>query len=281
MKRLLVVLPAAVLVSSCSVMDILGPRPNAEIMALAKQASADGISLIGDGADPATAATLRRTQADQLVEEARRLCGTDSSGQAPTSCPTGYGDTDLPAGAVDEASLIDQVRAGAVAAAEKVPDDSVDLVVAQAVDVVALQPVDLSGDSSDSSVSSVSVSDTSDLAAAHALLHREFAVEYGLDMAAAFADSELAARIEALRAASMQRRAALTAILEPSGDVPLPAAGYELVTGGAPTGTEQARALVDELHSQLVTAWREAAADALSATWRRAAIDLAAHAQRS
>ena len=44
-KRLLVILPAAVLLTSCTVMDIVGPRANGEIMTLARQASADQFSL--------------------------------------------------------------------------------------------------------------------------------------------------------------------------------------------------------------------------------------------
>ena len=75
-KKLLV-LPATLLLTSCTVMDVVGPRPNGEIMALAKQASADAT-----GGDPDWRA-LRQTQSQQLHDEALRLCGVDPSGKTP------------------------------------------------------------------------------------------------------------------------------------------------------------------------------------------------------
>lgn len=268
-KRLLVILPAAVLLTSCTVMDIVGPRANGEIMTLARQASADQFSL-----DDAAAAELRATQSSQLVAEAQRLCGTDDAGNPPSSCDVSFGDTDLPAGAADVEAMIDQVRAATVTAAGKVPEDSVDLVVSQAIDTVAIAPVEFEGIALDDAPAA-------DLDSARDMLRREYALEYGIGLATAWADDALLARIDALRSASDARREALTAALEPTGDVPQPLAGYEFAEGGTPTDPASAAELVQRLNADLVTQWHHAAAGADDAQWRDAAIRLAAHAQRA
>lgn len=262
-KKLLV-LPAALLLTSCTVMDVVGPRPNGEIMALAKQASADAT-----GGDPDWR-TLRQTQSQQLHDEALRLCGVDPSGKTPSSCDVAGGDTELPA-AADASALLEHT----VAAADKVPSDSVDLVVAQAVDALALTTVDLEP------VQGQLTSDA-DAAAARDMLARENAMYYGLGIALAYADDGLRARIGVLRDASHERVDALTRILPPGvGEALVPAAGYAFADGYAePTSPEEAAQLVKSMQADLVKEWRYAAARADAAQWREDAIRLAAHAQR-
>ena len=165
------VLPAALLLTSCTVMDVVGPRANGEIMSLAKQASADWVF-----GDPSREQwhEMRKKQSEELKNEARRLCGLDAQGETPASCDVGYGDTDLPATG-NASALLERT----VVAADKVPEESVDLVVAQAVDAVALAPVDLDrieGPLAD------------DTASAADLLARENALYYGLGIALAHAD---------------------------------------------------------------------------------------------
>lgn len=272
MTRLLAILPAAALLTSCSVVDLAGPRANGDIMELAAQARADAQVLT---ASPA-ARDLRVAQADQLVGEARRLCGTDPEGATPTSCDTSVDESALPAGSGDVAALANQVRAQAVDSADKVPASSVDLVVAQAIDAVALAPVPLDG-------IDLSGADRADLDAAREALRREYELEYGIGLATAWADEGLISRIDAIRAAADERRAALTTALEPTGDIPQPAAGYEFLANGdaeAPTDADSAAQLVTRLQADTVTQWRRAAAEAQSRAWRDAAIRCAAHAQR-
>ena len=120
-----------------------------------------------------------------------------------------------------------------------------------------------------------------DLDSARDMLRREYALEYGIGLATAWADDALLARIDALRSASDARREALTAALEPTGDVPQPLAGYEFAEGGTPTDPASAAELVQRLNADLVTQWHHAAAGADDAQWRDAAIRLAAHAQRA
>ena len=94
-------------------MDVVGPRANGEIMALAKQASADWV--FGDPAREQWR-EMRQKQSEELKEEALRLCGLDAQGQTPASCDVSYGDTDLPAEGNASAVL-----EHTVAAADKVP----------------------------------------------------------------------------------------------------------------------------------------------------------------
>ncbi|AWB85091.1 hypothetical protein C3E79_06820 [Corynebacterium liangguodongii] len=248
-------------------MDVVGPRANGEIMALARQASADELSL---GGTPAS--ELRKAQADQLAGEALRLCGTSPSGETPSTCNVSYGDTDLPRGAASESELIARLRADTVAAAARVPESSVDLVVAQAVDTVALEPVRLAPPSLDRAPEA-------DVEATREALRGEYALEYGLGLATAWADDSLRQRIDALRKAADERREALVSALAPTGEVPAPAPGYE--TSAAPSDAASAAAFVEQLRAAQVARLRRLAAEAQGEAWRDAAIGLAAHAQRA
>lgn len=253
----------AVPLTACSPLDVFGPHANSEIMALAKQASADKAS--GDEAWR----ELRTFHAEQLQDEARRLCGTDETGEPPSSCNVAYGDTDLPASG-DAAALVAQTAE----AAGKVPEDSVDLVVAQAVDAVAAsdEPLALMN-------TAAPIDDDAAVEAAKQLASAEYAVDYGLDIATAYADDALQGRIDELRTRHDARLAALRDSF-PAGTLPVREAGYE-VPSGAPASAAEAAAFVDTLEDELVERWRNAAADASSTEWRAAAIIMAGDAQRA
>ena len=266
-KKLLLLPATALLLTSCTVMDIVGPRANGEIMALAKQASADW-----SGGDPAREQwrEMRKKHSEELKGEALRLCGLDAQGHTPASCDVSYGDTDLPA-----TGNADALLEHTVAAADKVPAESVDLIVAQAIDALTLSPVNLEPVTE-------TVSDTADTEAARDLLARENAVYYGLGLALAYADSDLRERVGELREASHERTAALTRVLGAADEALVPAAGYDFAEGYAePANAEEAAQLVSTMQGDLVKQWRYTAAHAESATWREDAIRLAAHAQRT
>ncbi|WJY97803.1 hypothetical protein CFOUR_06980 [Corynebacterium fournieri] len=275
-KKLLLLPAAALLLTSCTVMDIVGPRANGEVMALAKQASADWV--FGDPASEQWR-ELRKAQGDELQNEARRLCGLDTAGNTPASCDVAYGDTDLPA-----ASNADALLERTVAAADKVPSETVDLVVAQAIDALALSPVDLDAltDPASDAVT-VPVADPADAEAVRDMLARENAVDYGLGIALAYAGPELRERIGILRKACHERTAVLSQLLDTAdGEAKVPASGYEFADGYAePADAEEAAQLVKTMQSDLVKQWRYQAAHAESAQWRENAIRLAAQAQRA
>lgn len=309
MKKLLTSLPLAATLmiglTGCSpvdtVVDIVGPRPNPEIMTLAKQAAADGM---GDSAF----SELRRMHAEQLQSEAIRLCGTNPEGEAPSSCDVSFDEQALP----PAESVADLVAATAVVVAQ-LPAESVDLVVAQAVDAAALEPVHL--DTQDQPTDWPGSEVAADAEGAAAMLEREYALSYALGVARAYADPPLRERIDAVQESSAERVEAVSRFIEagtmiadpvpdpnvspvaasaPAGDpaptladegapqpLPAPAAGYEFPEGAGPTNAAEAAQVVERLQRDVVDQWRIAAASANNEPWRRLAIWLAAHAQRT
>lgn len=254
--------PLCLVLASCS---LLGPRPNEEVTALARQAEADAAAL---GTDPA--AGLRAEQAEQLYAEVTRLCGTDEAGAAPESCAVERGPGEA-TGVSDAASLAAAAPAAGARAAKAVPADTVDLVVAQAIDATATEPVDLPF---------LEVDADADLDAARVQLAREYAFDYALGVALAFSDDATAERITQLREAASERRAYLVHLLNKTGEVPVSEPGYELPEA-EPTDAASAAQLVERLNSTLVAQWRETAAAGASEPWITAAISLAAQAQRA
>ena len=265
MKKLFA-LPACLLVAStvagCTVMDVVGPRPNAEIVALARQAAAD----------EAAGSELRGAQKQALVNEALRLCGTTPQGETPSSCSVELGE--LPA-AADTGSLV----AMTAEAAKRVPEDSVDLVVAQAIDAAAAGGVDL--EDAHPGASELDAADPADAASQKDILEREYAFQYGLGVAKAFGDDALADRIVELDRASKERVAALVESVDRDTPETVAAPGYLIGDAEQPTDEASAAALVEHLRQNLVDEWRHTAAAANDPVWREAAIWLAAHAQRS
>ena len=163
-------------------------------------------------------------------------------------------------------------------AAKRVPEESVDLVVAQAIDAAAAGDIDLE----DVSVGAIEVNvDPADAQAQKEILEREYAFQYGLGVAKAFGDEALAERIVALDRASKERVAALVESVD--GDTPetVAAPGYLIGEAERPTDEASAAALVEHLRQNLVDEWRHTAAVANDPAWREAAIWLAAHAQRA
>lgn len=254
-------------------------------MSLAQSATADAGAGGADagGADSADTADrdswheLRAFHAEQLQDEMRRLCGTDPSGEVPSSCTIDYSETDLPHPGDSE-----ELLSRTVAAAEKVPEESVDLVVAQAIDALALEPVTLDpvGQKDEEGISTVT--GETDLEAVRTMLAEENAFAYGLDIALAHGDSDLRKHIAALKKSSDERVRALGRLVGPEHpDWIMPAPGYEFTPGHSqPTNAGEAAALAHSLTDRMVEKWRAAAAHAQSAAWREDAIRLAAHAQR-
>lgn len=284
-KLLPALVPTAVVAATlagCNVMDVAGPRPNKELVSLARQAEADAQS--GDEG----LRELRRTQAEQLTHEALRLCGTEPSGDVPQTC-----DVTIDAAGLTPETL-PQLLEASVAAAGHLPDESVDLVVAQAVDALATQPVELA-------TQELSLDDAS-LGPARSCLEQEYALLYGLGLAKAYADDTLSPRIVALQSAASERAEALEGALgaaasgpaaaskttanvtTPGGTapaLPVPAAGYQITDGAAPTNAAEAADLVERMQREVVGELRLAAARAEGDAWRTLAIQLAAQAQRA
>ncbi|MHA2789215.1 hypothetical protein ACXZ66_08745 [Corynebacterium sp. S7] len=248
-----------------SVMDVFGPKANRQLVTLAHQAEADAASLHDDS----SAQELRTVQASQLFDEITRLCGVDENGHPPASCEVSTENDRAGASSISDAArqsvtyLIDNRKA--------LPEDSVDLVVAQSIDLVAAAGLPLPE-------GGAAEPDTADHAAAKDMLSREYAMQYGLGLASAFADEGLQARIDTLAEASMQRSTSLEEFVGADA-ASASAMGYEFQSGQSPQTTEEAGALVDTLSSDMTTAWRAAAGHAESDEWLEKAIYLAANSQ--
>lgn len=307
MKKLLATLPfAGALIAgltACAPVDtvvgIMGPRPNPEIMTLAKQAAADGL---GDS----EFSNLRRMHAEQLQSEAIRLCGTNPQGQAPPSCNVSVDEQTLP-----PAESVAELVAATAAVVPQLPAESVDLVIAQAVDAAALEPVRLGEADEPSAAPGSEVA--ADAEGAASILEQEYALRYAIGVARAYADAPLVARIDAVQASSDERVEAISRFIEagtlvadpvpdanvspvaaPSGgsdlepgsedavrSLPAPAAGYEFLEGSGPVTAAEAAEVVERVQRDVVDQWRITAASANNEPWRRLAIRLAAHAQRT
>ena len=262
--------PVALSLASCDALDVVGPRPNADLVALAQQAVADEQAL-GD----APLAHTRAMQAQQLFNEVERLCGTTESGELPSTCEVERTPGES-AGNPDEVSAAEHAADALTEAAADVPEESVALVTAQAIDlrVAAETEPPADADSADSEITN-----EADLDAAREMLRREYAAQYGFSMATAYADDALDQRLEALRDASDERVRALVTALEPSGDVPEAAPGYAFEGVPAPADVASAGAYTQTQQQALVDQWRATAANAESPQFRRLAIQLAAEAQ--
>ncbi|GAB3085910.1 hypothetical protein GCM10027157_18570 [Corynebacterium aquatimens] len=261
---------------------------------MAQHADADAQSL---SRDPLTQpiADLRRTQADELFAEITRVCGVDETGTPPTSCQVDRTapDSEPVAGAttIDEAAQ--SLVLTLVTRASSLPDDSLDLVTAHAIDLLAAVDKDMANTNPDFDEKLCEAEESSaaddkakpidevDVEAARKLLDDEYAALYGLDLASAYADDPLQYRIDTLRDGHEDRISCLTTTLNNAGSpTPAQAPGYEFDSGEEPTSTPTASAFVSAMESSLIASWRSAAADATSSRWRHNAIELAANAQR-
>lgn len=265
--------------AACSPVDFFGPRPNAELLALARQADADAVTL----ADAPELAQLRQRHAGELYDEITRLCGVDPAGQPPSSCAVdreAHDETTSGARSAHDAAA--SLAAAVANNADNIPEESYPLAVAQAVDMQAAASDNDGGrfDGSHDAGLELNIEPIVDETAADAarrLITSEYAVQFGLDLASAYADGALQARIDALRPLHDERIDTLRDIF---GDLPQRAPGYE-VDGGGPTTTADAVKFVDQIEHGLVDQWRAAAVEATDPTWREASIRLAAHAQRA
>ena len=152
-----------------------------------------------------------------------------------------------------------------------------------------------------------------DAEGAAAILEQEYALRDAIGVARAYADAPLVARSDAVQASSDERVEAISRFIEagtlvadpvpdanvspvaaPSGgsdlepgsedavrSLPAPAAGYEFLEGSGPVTAAEAAEVVERVQRDVVDQWRITAASANNEPWRRLAIRLAAHAQRT
>ncbi|MDP9851285.1 hypothetical protein [Corynebacterium lowii] len=258
-------LAAAPLLSGCEVDSLFGPKPNAAVSALAQGAREDAERL--EGSDPELSA-LRGEQALAFDAEVARLCGTLEDGSTPASCS---------AEKVEEASEpvettgLEQI----IATFGDLPEESRPLAAQQAI---ILAEATGSTDVAKAAQAANLTEEPEAAEAAREVLRGEYALAYGVGVAKAFG----ATNLKDLTAAINERIAALTTALEPTGEVPVAEAGYEITGIASPTDAASAQAFINAAIAQAADSWEAAAADAESneGGWLNLAITGAAHAGR-
>lgn len=267
----------AVALSACSPLDVFGPKPNEALLDLARQADADAAAFEREETT-APLAELRKRQADELYAEIERVCGVDDTGLPPKTCRV---DREGSAGSVVKPPTVPILTDQAV---RTLPEESMELVVAQSIDyIVALGEPGMSDpDSACPDMYEVNWSEA-DKAAMSDRVEEEYAALYGLDLASAYADDALQARIDALREGHEARLSCITEEMRYAQiDAPAQAPGYEIAdTFGEPTDTASASTLIDAIEASLTESWRATAAHADDRVWRNAAIAYAADAYKA
>lgn len=222
------VLCATFFLSSCTLIDVFGPRPDAALTQLARQADADAAQAEGD------LATLRTEHASELYDEIARLCGRDDQGAVPESC-------EIPSSPKESVAASPAPLGKYLEALGDVPDESHDLVVDQSIDLAVL-------DSSELMPLTITEADRGVVVD---MIEREYATTYALKAARAYASDPAA--VDALVESHQKRLLKLSSAIA---DPPVPAAGYEL--GDISTGDD----FIRTEEENLIAAWRAAAAAA-------------------
>lgn len=258
-------LAAAPFLSGCEVDRFFGPRPNAEVSALAAGARADADRL---SASNPNLAALRAEQARAFDAEVARLCGTQEDGSVAPSCATDAADEH--AESLEHTGLEQILLSFA-----SLPEESRPLAAQQAIILAeATGATDVAAAAEKTDLTA----DSEAAATAREVLRGEYALAYGVGVARAYGASNLGD----LTAAINERIAALSTALDPTGDVPVAEAGY-LITGvDSPTDAASAQAFVSAAINQAADSWAAAAAAASGdeTGWLELAVTGAAHAGR-
>ncbi len=246
--RLLAVTTLATTLAGCSVVDAFGPSANDKVLTLAQLAEADAEAWSGEGSGDGSGevSALRAHHAEDLFAEIARLCGTDADGRVPDSCGYEHADPEVTAHEDPSGSLAEYVEL-----IPEAPAESRDLLTAQAVDLAAL--VD--------TVPEAPEMTTEDAEVARDLLRREFGAVYALDLAQAYADADSTSGLEGLLRAHEERISALEETLAPTGEVPVPEAGYAFTDLATPTDPASALTFAADVEYSLTQAWAQAATD--------------------
>ena len=247
------------------VVDFFGPRPDPQLLDLARQAQIDAAAWAAQ--DPAAAARREET-VTALLAEIHRLCGHHSDGTLPASCTV---DLTVPDPAAAPA------HAGPAEAAEdllaaQVPDSSQPVIAAQAISLLELatspeHELDLAEHELDLAAAAADPGLRADMTE---MLHWCRATAWGLDSARAYSDPAAEAEIDNTIAHIERTELQLRAVVDAPEEItaqfyPQPTAGLR--------DSASAAAYVAELRQALMLRWTTAASTWVngpeaSAPWR-------------
>lgn len=235
-------------------------------MTLAGQALHDGSAW--ESSNP-TLAAMRQEQADELLADLARSCGTYEDGSAPSACAVDRDELARDASDLDPRTSLENL----IDAVDDAPEDSRDLLSHLALDFAgALRAEDPEADSGEGAprFGQPGALNSSDREGAGALIEAEWATIWGLDSAQGFADPS---QEEALSRSSQCHRDAAAGIRhafsESEEKAPEPQPGYQIPAESLPTTPTAAQGYIATLESDSQQRWSEAIAQAHNDEWRR------------
>lgn len=250
----------------------ISPTPEADptLSTLSADAHANVAKL--SGTDP-RGAEVRERHAEALDAEIRRLCGVLEDGTVPDSCTVPEATDATVSATIGAADVLPESAELIAREVASVPQESV-LKLARMHGELAV----LTGTTPEPESSTVRGlvdqaefdPDSADLEAALRALEWQYSAIYGLEVAQAWADPPVAASIgEAVaghRELAEQLRELLSGV--PESRLPVPAAGYGMPEGKAPTDTGSALATAVSIETDSVFMWQANATTAEQPVWR-------------
>ena len=237
-----------------AIVEKLGPSPDTALLELARQADGDVLALKTFPGEKAGLLDTRRSQADQLYGEITRLCGTHPDGSVPTSCRVERQDS-VAAAAENNEEVVKNSSSQLLRQADSVPEESRDLVVAQAIDLLALTPT---ADPDGLEVPELDIREPhkSSVEAARALLDWEYGIVYAADFARALAPSSRVSEVDSAIIKHEQAITQLREFLDQQGQAPAAAPAYQPAGIEFPSDGAGAMNYLDTLQKLSFDFWR-------------------------
>ncbi|MCX7443965.1 DUF4439 domain-containing protein [Corynebacterium sp. P7003] len=244
------------------------PEPDPALSALSAAAHAD-VSVLS-GTDP-RGAEARERHAAELDGEIRRLCGHREDGSVPESCDLPQTTERDPSTGGDPSAVLPGSAEFIIGKLGEIPTESVPRVARMHAELAVLAGTTPDPSTAVREMDPGSGVGSVDVDAAREALDWEYSAIYGLGVAQAWADPEVAEvigrSIEGHRDLAEALRGLLATV--PDADPPVPAAGYT-VASGAETPEDPASALAAAVRIDTDSAlmWQAAAGAAEGALWR-------------
>ncbi|WKD59085.1 hypothetical protein [Corynebacterium caspium] len=245
------------LLSSCTGIFSLAPRPDATLTSLYALATTD--STLADTVNPQVA-ELRAKQAQDLKNEIERLCGFTTAGTVVPSCVI---DIEKAAKTPDAQALKATLQA-----IDKAPKESRDLLAKQAIELAKIAPDTDILEAHKSFINAHTALKSADITAAEELLKWEYGLRYAFQTAQAWRNDKALA--EALRAQN-NRITVLEQILESQADktpLPIPEPGYVFKSAAAPFDYDSTMAMLTAVTTETTKAWSHAVGAGEDFNWR-------------
>ena len=252
--------------AACTI--IPAPEADPTLSALSADAHADVAEL--SGTDP-RGAEVRERHAEALDAEIRRLCGVLEDGTVPDSCTVPEATDATVSATIGSADVLPESAELIAREVASVPQESVLKLTRMHGELAVLTGTTAEPSAAETFVDDATFDpDSADLEAALRALEWQYSAIYGLEVAQAWADPPVATSIgEAVaghRELAEQLRELLSGV--PESRLPVPAAGYGMPEGKAPTDAGSALATAVSIETDSVFMWQADATTAEQPVWR-------------